>query len=85
MGKKERNPMAYDTVASTPCKPDSCWTLAEVGERWNSFSMEVMSTPGVYRFVPRDDCVGYATLGVSCREALQPKFPSLCEATDDTH
>lgn len=41
----------------------------------SGLAFPVISTPGVYRFVPRDDCVGYATLSVMCREALQPKSP----------
>lgn len=51
----------------------------------SGLALLVISTPGVCRFVPRDDCVGYVILGVLCREALQPKYPSLCEVTDNAH
>lgn len=64
--------MTYGTVGSTPCKSYGCWILAEVGERpflteflqheGSGLELLVISTPGVYRFVPKDDCSGDATL-----------------------
>ena len=59
-----------------PCSTKSlvCLRQAGYGHWWGrggDLELLEVSTPGAYGFVPKDKCIGYTTLSVSCKVALQ--------------